>query len=124
LGHTQEILGANYAFTVALPIANTALEAPIFGESPRPGLSDMYVQRSISAGISRALTSRQATEFTCRPADTLLEQLTTLGLGVWGHELFVGSAVFWMKRKLGTRPAPLPSSFTRGSGVRRRMSAT
>ncbi len=40
----KKILGANYAFTAVLPLANTALEAPIFGANPSPGLSDMYLQ--------------------------------------------------------------------------------
>lgn len=91
----KKIFGANYAFTVALPIANTALEAPIFGENPSPGLSDMYIQpvnlgwhfkrADVTGGygfyIPTGRYSPGATDNT--------------GLGMWGHELFIGSTVFF-----------------------------
>jgi hypothetical protein len=89
-----KILGANYSFTVVLPIANTALEIPVFRQNPSPGLSDMYVQpmnlgwhlprTDITAGYGIYMPTGR---YTAGANDNT-------GLGMWGHEFFIGSTVY------------------------------
>jgi hypothetical protein len=90
---------ANYAFTVALPIANAALEAPVFGENPSPGLSDMYIQpinlgwhfprADVTAGYGLFIPTGR---YTAGANDNT-------GLGMWGNELSAGTTVFFDEEK-------------------------
>lgn len=89
-----KLFGANYGFTAALPIANAVLEAPVFGENPSPGLSDMYIQplnlgwhfkhADLTAGYGLYIPTGR---YTAGANDNT-------GLGMWGNELFIGTTVY------------------------------
>lgn len=90
----EKIFGANYSFTVALPIANTALEMPVFGQNPSPGLSDMYVQ-PLNLGWHLGRTDIIAGYGIYMPTGRYTAGANdNTGLGMWGHELFVGSTLY------------------------------
>jgi hypothetical protein len=90
----KKIFGANYAFTVVLPMANADMEGARFGQNPSPGLSDMYVQPlNLGWHLKRAdvIAGYGIYVPTGRYSDGANDNT---GLGMWGHELFIGSTIY------------------------------
>jgi hypothetical protein len=92
---TKKLLGANYGFAVALPFANIRIETPVLEQNPGPGLSDMYVQplnlgwhtkhADVTAGYGFFVPTGR---YTAGADDNT-------GLGMWGHEVFAGSTLYF-----------------------------
>lgn len=96
---TKKLLGGNYGFMAALPFANVRVELPRFDSDPGPGLSDMYVQPfNLGWHADRVDTLAGYGFFapTGRYADGADDNT---GLGMWGHELFAGTTVFFDDKK-------------------------
>jgi hypothetical protein len=94
-----KVAGANYGFMVALPIANARIEAPRLDENPSAGISDMYVQpvnlgwHLAKADVTTGYGFYAPTGRYTPGADN------NTGLGMWGHELFAGTTVFFDDQK-------------------------
>jgi hypothetical protein len=90
----KTILGANYGFMVVVPFANARIELPRLDDNPGPGLSDLYVQ-PINLGwhTSRVDVLTGYGMFVPTGRYTAGADDNT-GLGMWGHEVFLGSTVF------------------------------
>ena len=96
---TRKVLGANYAFAVVLPFANTRLEIPRLDHDPGAGVSDMYVQ-PINLGWHGPRADVLAGYGFFAPTGRYSEGAKdNTGLGMWGHELFAGTTVFFDQNK-------------------------
>ena len=96
---TKKILGANYGFMAVLPFANARIELPRLDNNPKPGISDMYVQP-----FNLGWHTERADVFTGYGFFAPTGRYTAgaddnTGLGMWGHELFAGSTVFFDQHK-------------------------
>jgi hypothetical protein len=95
----HQILGANYGFMVALPIANARIEAPRLDQNPAPGVSDMYVQPvNLGWHLARADVMTGYGFYAPTGRYTAGADDNT-GLGMWGHEVFAGTTVFFDEKK-------------------------
>ena len=95
----KKFLGANYGFMVALPFANAELETPHFVSNPSAGISDLYVQ-PINLGwhLKQADVTAGYGFFAPTGRYTAGADNNT-GLGMWGHELTLGTTVYFDKKK-------------------------
>jgi hypothetical protein len=96
---TKKLLGANYGFAAVLPFANLRLELPRFGDDSGAGVSDLYVQpfnlgwHSSRADVLTGYGFFAPTGRYSAGADD------NTGLGMWGHEVFAGTTVFFDEKK-------------------------
>jgi hypothetical protein len=92
---TKKLFGANYGFLAAFPLVNTRIELPRFDEDAAAAFTDIYVQpinlgwhmpqADVIAGYGMFLPTGR---YTAGARDNT-------GLGMWGHEVFIGSTVFF-----------------------------
>ena len=96
---TKKLLGANYGFAAVLPFTNLRLELPRFGDDAGAGVSDLYIQPfnlGWHAGRADVLAGYgffAPTGHYSAGADD------NTGLGMWGHEVFAGTTVFFDEKK-------------------------
>jgi len=96
---TRNLFGGNYGFMAALPFGNVRIELPRLDSDPGPGLSDMYVQPlNLGWHTDRADTLVGYGFFAPTGRYTAGADDNT-GLGMWGHEVFAGTTVFFDERK-------------------------
>jgi hypothetical protein len=90
----KKLLGGMYGFSVVLPGANNRIQGTEIDENPGAGLTDMAIQ-PISLGwhLPRADVMTGYTMFasTGRYEDGASNNT---GLGMWGHELAIGTTVY------------------------------
>jgi hypothetical protein len=96
---TKKVLGGNYGFTVVVPLANVRIELPRLDNDASPGISDLYIQ-PINLGWHRA----RADVFTGYGFFAPTGRYTAgandnTGLGMWAHEVFAGSTVYFDEKK-------------------------
>jgi hypothetical protein len=96
---TQKVLGANYGFLVVPPLVNTSLESPRFGQNPGPGLSDLYVQPINLGWHTKQADVVAGYAFFAPTGRYTLGADDKTGLDMWGHELTVGTTVFFNEKK-------------------------
>ena len=96
---TRKVLGGNYGFMVVLPFANVRVELPRLDSNPSPGISDMYVQPfNLGWHTDRADVLAGYGFFAPTGRYTPGANDNT-GLGMWGHEVFAGTTLFFDKNK-------------------------
>jgi hypothetical protein len=97
---TKKIFGANYGFAVAPVVAaNSAIESPRFGLDPSPGYADIFIMpASLGWHLTRADVTTTYSIFmpTGRYEDGASDNT---GLGMWGHELALGTTAFLTEDK-------------------------
>jgi hypothetical protein len=91
----KKILGATYGFTVALPWANNRVQGvEDFDSNPGAGLTDMFVQ-PINLGWRQKRADVTAAYGIYLPVGRYENGAdNNTGLGMWGHELLIGSTVY------------------------------
>ena len=95
----QKILGASYGFVVAPGLLNSSLESPRFPQNPGPGLGDTYVQ-PINLGWHLKQADVVAGYGFYAPTGRYTQGADdNTGLDMWGHELTLGTTVFFNERK-------------------------
>jgi len=95
----HKVLGANYGFLVSPPLLNTSLESPSFGQNPGAGLADLYVQ-PINLGWHRKQADVLAGYGFFAPTGRYTVGADdNTGLDMWGHELTLGTTVFFNEKK-------------------------
>jgi hypothetical protein len=91
---TKKVLGGSYGFSVILPWADNRLQGTEIGSNPGAGITDMAIQ-PISLGWHRkradVLTGYTMFVPTGRYEDGASNNT---GLGMWGHELALGTTVY------------------------------
>jgi hypothetical protein len=95
----KKFLGANYGFAVVLPFANGRIEFPRLDQETGIGLSDLYVQPvSLGWHFKRAdLTTSYA--FFAPTGRYTVGANDNTGLGMWGHEVNLGTTVYLTENK-------------------------
>ncbi len=97
----QKIFGANYGVLAFIPITNLAIEAPraSLTRSTTFGASDLYVQ-PINLGWHKKQTDIIAWYGLYAPTGRYNPCANdNLGLGMWSHELALGSTYFFNEKK-------------------------
>lgn len=92
-----KVLGANYGAMAVVPIANTALAAPIFGleQETGVGLADLYVQ-PVNLGWHRERADFTAGLGIFAPTGRYeVDAEDNTGLGMWSFELYGGGTFFF-----------------------------
>ena len=95
----KKFLGANYGFLVVLPFANGKIEFPRLDQETGIGLSDMYIQPvNLGWHFKRADVTTGYAFFAPTGRYTPGARDNT-GLGMWGHELSLGTTVYLTEDK-------------------------
>lgn len=95
----KRILGANYGFLVVFPFANARIELPVLDQDPEAGFSDLYVQPINLGWHARRLDVLTGYGFFAPTGRYEAGAKDNTGLGMWGHELFLGSTVYFDEKK-------------------------
>ena len=96
---TKKVLGGRYGFMAVLPFANVRVELPRLDDNPSPGMSDMYIQPfNLGWHTNRADVLAGYGFFTPTGRYAAGANDNT-GLGMWGHEVFAGTTVFFDEKK-------------------------
>jgi hypothetical protein len=92
---TKKVLGGNYGFLAILPWANNRVQgAEDFDSNPGTGLTDMYIQ-PINLGWHQPRADFTAAYGLAIPTGRYEDGASNnTGLGMWGHELLVGTTVY------------------------------
>jgi hypothetical protein len=96
---TKKLLGANYGFMAALPFANVRIELPRLDNDPGPGVSDMYVQPFNLGWHSSRGDTLVGYGFFAPTGRYAAGADDNTGLGMWGHEVFAGTTLFFDEKK-------------------------
>ncbi len=97
----KRILGANYSVMAVLPLANAALEVPIFGLQAETGTAfgDIYLQ-PVNLGWHTKRVDYTAGIGLFAPTGRYdVDADDNIGLGMWTFELFAGATVFFDEAK-------------------------
>jgi outer membrane protein OmpA-like peptidoglycan-associated protein len=95
----KKFLGASYGFTVMLPFANARIEGPRSGNNPGAGISDLFIQPlSLGWHLKRADVTAGYSIFAPTGRYSVGASDNT-GLGMWGHELSLGTTVYLTENK-------------------------
>jgi hypothetical protein len=97
---TTQVFGATYGFTAVLPWANNRVQgAEDFDSNPGAGLTDMYVQ-PINLGWRKKRADVTAAYGIVLPVGRYEDgAANNTGLGMWSHELLVGSTVYLNEKR-------------------------
>jgi len=96
---SKKLFGANYGFLAAFPLVNTRIELPRFDEDAAAAFTDIYVQ-PINLGWHLPLADVIAGYGMFLPTGRYAAGANdNTGLGMWGHEVFIGSTVFFDERR-------------------------
>lgn len=96
---TKKMLGGTYGFMAVVPLANVRIELPRLDNDPSPGISDLYVQPfNLGWHTNRADVLAGYGFFAPTGRYTAGADDNT-GLGMWGHEVFAGTTVFFDEKK-------------------------
>jgi hypothetical protein len=97
---TRKVLGANYGFVVILPWANNRVQGvDDFDSNPGSGLTDMYV-RPINLGWTKPRADFTAAYGLALPVGRYEDGADdNTGLGMWMHEILVGTTVYMNKQR-------------------------
>ena len=74
--------------------ANNRIQGTEIDANPGAGLTDSAISPSAWAGTSNAPMPRPVTRSSCRPAGYSDGANDNTGLGMWGHELAVGTTAY------------------------------
>lgn len=96
---TKTVLGGNYGFMAVLPFANVRAELPRLDNNPAPGISDMYVQPFNLGWHTNRADVLAGYGFFAPTGRYAAGANDNTGLGMWGHEVFAGSTVFFDEKK-------------------------
>jgi len=96
---TKKVLGGNYGFMAVLPFANVRAELPRLDNNPAPGISDMYVQPFNLGWHTNRADVLAGYGFFAPTGRYAAGANDNTGLGMWGHEVFAGSTVFFDEKK-------------------------
>ena len=95
----KKILGGNYAFTVALPLLNVAIDTPQNSSKTGIGYSDTYVQ-PIQLGWHKTRYDALASYGLYIPTGRFTAGASNNhGLGMWSHEFSAGATVYLNDKK-------------------------
>ena len=95
----KKFLGANYGFAFVVPFANARIESPRFGNNPGAGISDLFVQ-PLSLGWHFKRADLTASYSFFAPTGRYSPGANdNTGLGMWAHELSIGTTVFLDEQK-------------------------
>jgi hypothetical protein len=96
---TKTVLGGNYGFMAVFPFANVRAELPRLDNNPAPGISDMYVQPFNLGWHTNRADVLAGYGFFAPTGRYAAGANDNTGLGMWGHEVFAGSTVFFDEKK-------------------------
>jgi hypothetical protein len=96
---TKKVLGGNYGFMAVFPFANVRAELPRLDNNPAPGISDMYVQPFNLGWHTNRADVLAGYGFFAPTGRYAAGANDNTGLGMWGHEVFAGSTVFFDEKK-------------------------
>lgn len=96
---TKTVLGGNYGFMAVFPFANVRAELPRLDNNPAPGISDMYVQPFNVGWHTNRADVLAGYGFFAPTGRYAAGANDNTGLGMWGHEVFAGSTVFFDEKK-------------------------
>jgi hypothetical protein len=96
---TKKLAGANYGFLVVMPFANNRIQGTEIDENPGGGLTDMYVQPlNLGWHFKKAdVTAGYGIYFPIGRYEDGADDNT--GVGMWGHELFAGTTIYFDEGK-------------------------
>jgi len=95
----KKFLGANYGFMVGVPVLNFALETPHFASNPNAGIGDMYVQPLQLGWQTKKADIIAGYAFFAPTGRYAVGADNNTGLGMWSHELSLGTTVYPDKKK-------------------------
>jgi hypothetical protein len=95
----KKLLGGNYGFMAVLPFANVRVELPRLDNDPGPGISDLYVQPVNVGWHTDRVDVLAGYGFFAPTGRYAAGADDNTGLGMWGHEVFAGTTVFFDEKK-------------------------
>jgi hypothetical protein len=119
---TKTVLGGNYGFMAVFPFANVRAELPRLDNNPAPGISDMYVQPFNLGWHTNRADVLAGYGFFAPTGRYAAGANDNTGLGMWGHEVFAGSTVFFDEKKAWHAATTGAIEFTRGRKTPTRVS--
>ena len=95
----KKFLGANYGFVAVLPIANGRIEFPRTTNATGVGLSDLYIQPVNLGWHFKQADVTTGYAFFAPTGRYTPGASDNTGLGMWGHELSLGTTVYLTENK-------------------------